>query len=212
MNKRVWDKKPWQAFKTFAILFSFTINLILLIVLLVAAPLILPIINDIASPIVGGLNSSFVDMNQATIRRTIDVSDTIPVVLTVPLSTTTSVVILRDVPLVNVPAKFTLPHGGGEINGVVSLNLPKNLALPVQLDLQVPISETLPVQLAVEAIIPLDETELGAPFNRLQSIFAPLDALLRGLPANGQDLFERISGRVNQPVDSIPVPVGAANE
>ena len=181
MKKRFWDGKPWQAFKTFAILFSFTVNLVLIIVLLVAAPLLLPIVNDVAEPIVGGLNASFVEMNQATIQRTIEVSDTIPVVLTVPLNTTTSVIVTEDVPL-NIPARFTLPDGGGVINGQVTLSLPAELALPVQLDLQVPISETLPVQLAVDAVIPLDETELGAPFDRLQNLFAPLDELLRLAP------------------------------
>ena len=185
-------------------------NLVLLIVLLVAAPLIIPIVNDIAKPIVGGLNTSFVDMNEATIRRTIDVSDTIPVVLTVPLSTTTSVVVVEDVPLSNVPARFILPNGGGEINGTVSLNLPKDLALPVHLNLDVDIDEQLPVQLAVDAVIPLNETELGEPFGRLQGLFAPLDELLGGLPSSNTDLFNRISGHSDAAQE--PVPVEATTE
>ena len=210
MNKNLWNGKPWQAFKTFAIIFSFVVNLVFLIVLLVATPLIIPIVNDIAKPIVGGLNTSFVDMNNATIRRTIDVSDTIPVVLTVPLSTTTSVVVVEEVPLTDVPARFTLPNGGGEINGQVSLSLPKGLALPVHLNLDVDIDETLPVHLAVDAVIPLNETELGPPFGRLQGLFAPLDALLSGLPSSNSDLFSRMSGKAETTPE--PQPVEASTE
>lgn len=198
------NSKPWQAFKTFAILFSFVTNLVLLIVLLITAPLILPVINNIAKPIVGGLNESFEDMNAATIRRTIAVSDTIPVVMNVPLETVTTVVIVQDVPLRNVPATFVFPEGGGAIFGQVSLTLPVSLALPIQLDLNVPINEQLPVQLAVEAVIPLNETELGAPFSRLQGLFSPLDKLLGGLPTNNTELFGRISGRATAP-DAPPV-------
>lgn len=194
MNNSFWDGKPWQAFKTFAIIFSFVMNLVLLIVLLAASPLILPIVNDVAKPIVGGLNDSFVDMNEATIQRTIPVSDTIPVVLTVPLQTGTDVEVTEAVPLEGIPAQFLLPDGGGVINGTVSLNLPQGLVLPVALDLQVPISETLPVQMDVEAVIPLDETELGEPFGRLQGIFSPLNDLLERLPDDAQELQERLSG------------------
>lgn len=208
MRNSLRNGKPWQAFKSFAIIFSFVTNLVLLIVLFVAAPLILPIVNDIAKPIVGGLNESFEDMNAATIQRTIHVSDTIPVVLNVPLSTTTTVVVVEDVNL-NVPATFTFPDGGGQIRGQVELDLPVNMRLPVQLNLDVPIDEELPVQLAVEAIIPLNETELGAPFSRLQELFSPLDALLRGLPANNEELFDRISGD-GAPTE--PAPVETATE
>ncbi len=208
MNKYLRDGKPWQAFKTFAIIFSFVTNLVLIIVLLVASPLIIPIVNDIAKPIVGGLNESFEDMNAATIRRTIDVSDTIPVVLTVPLSTTTTVVVVDAVEL-DVPATFTFPDGGGQINGQVNLELPVNLQLPVQLDLDVPINEQLPVQLAVEAVIPLNETDLGAPFSQLQGLFSPLDALLNGLPATNAELFDRISGNTAVPE---PAPDESATE
>lgn len=202
------NSKPWQAFKTFAIIFSFATNLLLLIVLLAAAPLILPIVNDVAKPIVSGLNESFEDMNTATIRRTIPVSDTIPVVLNVPLETVTTVVLMEEVPLSGVPARFILPGGGGVINGEVSLSLPRGLGLPVRLDLDVPIDAQLPVQLAVEAVIPLNETDLGAPFSRLQGLFAPLDALLGGLPGSNAEFFDRISGRT---AVADPAPVEATS-
>jgi hypothetical protein len=199
--KWLWDGKPWQAFKTFAIIFSFTVNVILLIVLLLIAPLILPIVNNIAVPIVGGLNQSFVDMGEAKITRTIQVDDTIPINFTLPLATTTSVRLTEPVPL-NVNARFVLPGGGGTINGLVELTLPANLELPVYLDIVVPVSQTIPVHLAVDVNIPMNETELGPPFNDLQAIFTPLDNLLLRLPDNEADLFQRIrDGAAGGPAD-----------
>jgi hypothetical protein len=205
MKESIWNGKPWQAFKTFAILFSFAMNLILLIVLLVMAPLILPIVNDIAVPIVGGLNTSFVEMSNAKIERTITVDDTIPISFTLPLQRVTTVVVTEPVPLQNVPARFDLPGGGGSIAGVVSLSLPQGLALPVYLDLDVPVDQTIPVTLAVDVEIPLNETELGVPFTRLEGIFSPLDALLRGLPNDSQDLRNRLLQPPLQPVQDTAV-------
>lgn len=193
MKKFVWDGKPWQAFKTFAIIFSFIVNAVLLLVLLIAAPLILPIVNDIAVPIVGGLNESFVDMSEANITRTIQVEDTLPISFTLPLATATEVVLVDDVRLANVPTTFTLPGTGGAINGAVTLVLPRGLVLPVQLDLDVPVDQEIDVALAVDVDIPLDETELGDPFNRLQTLFGPLDRLLHGLPDSNEELFDRMA-------------------
>lgn len=194
MNKQFWAGKPWQAFKTFAILFSFTMNLVLLIVLLLLAPHILPLVDNSVKPLVGGLNNSFVQMSTATISRTIVVDDTMPISFTLPLQTTTDVTVVRSVPLEGIPAQFRLPDGGGVINGQVFLALPQGLTLPVQLALDVPVDQEIPVHLAVGVQIPLKETELGAPFATLQGLFAPLDALLQRLPGSNSELFQRIGG------------------
>ena len=116
MTKSFWQGKPWQAFKNFAIIFSFVFNAVFLIVLLVAAPLLIPILNDVAEPLVGGLSDSFVQMGEANIRRTIEVNDVIPIAFTLPLSTETVVTTTAAVPL-QVPAEFILPDGGGTIRG-----------------------------------------------------------------------------------------------
>lgn len=194
MGDHFWQRKPWQAFKNFAIIFSFIVNFILLLVLLLAAPLIIPIVDTVAQPLVGGLSDSFVQMGEASIVRTIAVDDSIPVSFTLPLSTTTDVVLDQDVPL-EVPATFTFPNGGGTINGAVRLQLPEGLILPIRLDFDVPVSNTIPVQLDVGVDIPLQETELGRPFNTLQQLFVPLDAFLEGLPDSNEELFQRITGR-----------------
>lgn len=200
MRKYLWEGTPWQAFKNFAIIFSFIVNIITVLVLLIAAPLIIPIVNDIAEPIVGGLNDSFVDMGEAHIVQTIQVQDSIPVVFTLPLSTTTSVRLTAPVPI-QAQTSFSLPDGGGTINGIVNLTLAEGLELPVALNLIVPVNQTVPVDLSVAVDIPLADTELGPPFRNLQGIFSPLNGLIRGLPSSNDELFDRVSGTVTEPED-----------
>ena len=196
-RKWVWSGKPWQAFKTFAIIFSFVMNFVLLLVLLIAAPLILPIVDSVAEPLVGGLSDSCFDMSGATIARTIEVEDTIPINFVLALNTETDVVVVDSIPL-SIPAQFTLPGGGGQINGNVSLALPEGLTLPVQLNLDVPVDQEIDVALAVDVQIPLQETELGGPFNTLRGLFEPLDRLIKGLPSSNDELMGRVQA-ANRP-------------
>lgn len=206
MRNYLWQQKPWQAFKNFAIIFSFITNVVLLLLLLLAAPLIIPIVDAIVDPLVGGLATSFVQMEDADITRTIQVEDELPVQFTLPVSTVTDVILVEPVPL-TVPATFNLPAGGGTIRGSVNLELPQGLTLPMQLDLTVPVSQTVPVNLAVGVDIPLNETELGTPFATLEGLFTPLDHFLQGLPDNNEELLRRVTAAQEQ-----PDPVGTARK
>lgn len=198
MRNWIWQARPWQAFKSFAILFSFTMNLVLLIGLLLAAPYILPALDTIATPLVGGLSESFQQMGDARIERTITVEDTVPVQFDLPLETTTIVTLAQPVPL-SVPASFSFPGGGGAINGTVALQLPAGTQLPIDLALNVPVSNTIPVNLNVAVDIPLNETDLGQPFGTLQRLFTPLDTMLRQLPADNDELINRVTQREDEP-------------
>ncbi|MBN8633771.1 MAG: hypothetical protein J0M07_00505 [Anaerolineae bacterium] len=169
--------------KNFMILFSFIVNLILIIVLVVLLLLIFDIKNNVASPLLTGLHSSFVGLDEATIDWTIPVRDTIPVVLNVPLETQTVVVLTQSVPLV-VNATITLPGVGVLNNASVNLSLPAGLELPVALDIDVPINEELPVALDVRAVIPVSETQLHDPINNLRLTFEPIVRALFNLPDN----------------------------
>lgn len=200
-----WQARPWQAFKNFAIIFSFIVNIIVIIGLLLALPLLIPALNGVAKPLVGGLTDSFVQMGDASIERTIAVDDQIPVVFTLPLQENTNVLLVEPVPM-SVPATFVLPAGGGTINGTVILELPSGTSLPVALDMQVPVSTTIPVQLDVGVDIPLQETELATPFNTLRLLFEPLNGFMDGLPNSNDDLYERLSDREEAPTP--PSPVG----
>ena len=178
----LWQQKPFQAFKNFALIFSFIVNFVLVIVLLLALPLILPAVNDAAKPIVGGLNQSFVEMNQAAITRTIEVNDMVPVNLDIQLSTDTVVTLTGDVPLINYPITMNFAGGAGQINGTVNMILPTGMALPVHLNLGVPVRDQIPVNLLVDVNIPLTETQLVTPFTRLENLFAPIVTELDKLP------------------------------
>lgn len=110
-------RRIWNAFKNFAIFFSFVVNFIFLIVILLLLTVIFQITSGIAEPLLGGLYGSFVGLNKARIITTIDVNDTInvrdtiqvvdsinvkdtiPVVLDIPLQQNTVVILTQPVPI-----------------------------------------------------------------------------------------------------------------
>ena len=58
-------KGLWEAFKTFAILFSFIVNVVLVIVLVVLGTQLFQLKNYIAEPLIDGLHSSFVGLDNS---------------------------------------------------------------------------------------------------------------------------------------------------
>ncbi|MDX2140223.1 MAG: hypothetical protein SF123_19210 [Chloroflexota bacterium] len=191
--------------KNFMILFSFIVNLILIIVLIVLLLLIFEIKNQIATPLVSGLHSSFVGLDQATIDWTIPVRERVPVVLDVPVNLTTTVVLTDEVAL-NVPASVQI-EGSAPLGAVVSLNLPVGLELPVSLNFILPLNQELPVNLDVRAVIPLEQTQLHDPFENLRLMFEPLAVALHNLP-NG---FNEVPGFVGNALDADGVNLLAPN-
>ncbi|NDJ63266.1 MAG: hypothetical protein GYB67_19250 [Chloroflexi bacterium] len=175
--------------KNFMILFSFIVNLVLVIVLLVAGLLLTDINSQVLRPLIAGLHSSFVGLDESTIDWTIPVRDRIPVQLTVPLQTETTVTLTEAVPLA-VVANITLPGVGVLNNATVNLSLPRGLDLPVNLDLLVPIDEQLDVSLDVRAVIPLRETQLHDPVNNLRLLLEPVVRALYNAP---EDLPEAVA-------------------
>jgi hypothetical protein len=177
-------------FWRFMIIFSFIVNLILVVVLVGALLFIFEIKKSIADPLIGGLHSTAVGLENATIDWTIPVRDTIPVNLDVKLDTDTVVVLTSPVPL-QVNATIDLP--GINAYGVaanVNLTLPAGLVLPVHLNLDVPVREpALPVSLDVRAIIPLRETQLADPIRELALLFEPLAIGLHNLPNDFNETF-----------------------
>ncbi len=179
---RLQRKNLWPAFKTLAILFSFAVNLTLVIVLLVLGGWILfPAKTDLVEPILDDLQGAITSLEQATIYRTIDIDEQVPVSFTLPLNQATVVILSQDVELIR-PATFQLPGGGGAINGTVNLNLPQGLELPVFLSLDVPVDNSIPVRFPVEVAIPLKETELNQTVVKLNDLLGPIIEYLNGLP------------------------------
>src|SRR5687768_11221103 len=85
--------------KNFMIVFSFVVNLVLVIVVVTTGLLLFDIKRNVAMPLVAGLHSSFVGLDQATIDYTIPVREMIPIDLNIPLQTTTVVSLTQAVPL-----------------------------------------------------------------------------------------------------------------
>ena len=180
---RVW----WNSFKTVALLISFITNIVFFIVLIILLMNIFQIKNGILEPLIDGLHRNFVGLDDAVIIRTIDVSDQIPVTFDLPLQQDTDVVLTRDVPIA-ASATFTLPGGGGVINGRVDIVLPNGLVLPIHLDMSVPVDTSIPINLPVNVEIPLKETQLHAPFNNLRALLEPYVRVLDNLPSSWDEV------------------------
>ena len=109
----------WSAFKNIAVLFSFAVCFVLVMVLLLLAIGVLtiaPALPGLQSgticPLIADINGLVNDLDNAVINRTIQISTTIPVVFDLPLRTNTNVSLTEGVTL-NRPTSFTLPAGGG---------------------------------------------------------------------------------------------------
>lgn len=186
-------------FMRFAIYFSFVMNAILLLVVVVLVALIFQIRNLIGVPLIGGLYDSFIQMDQATIIAnvpvddTIMVNDTVPVNFDLPLQTATMVELAEDAPIDGatiylngqpVPLSLVLRKG-------TKLNMNLNLIVPVRQNL--PIQLKVPVKLNVAVNIPLKDTELHQPFANLANIIGPYDAMLDATPTDWTDIPRWIS-------------------
>lgn len=187
-----------RAFKTFMIIFSFVVNLVLIIVVVALVLLIFDLKNNVVTPLVTGLHSSFVGLDEATIDWTIPVRDSIPVKFDLPLNQGTVVRLTENVPL-SVAATINLPGVGVLNNAQVFLSLPAGLELPVQLDLTVPVDQEIDVSLDVRAVIPLNETQLHDPVENLRLVFEPIVRALYNLPDDfgeaGQMVGDILAGR-----------------
>ncbi len=164
----------------FMVIFSFIVNVVLVVVVAFLLLTIFQINENIAKPLVGGLHSSFVGLDEATIDWTIPVRENVPVKLTIPISMDTTVVLTEAVPL-SVVADITAPALTLN-NATVNLDLPVDLELPVNLDIVVEVDDTLPVELDVRAVIPLQETQLHDVADSLRLLLEPIAIGLHNAP------------------------------
>ena len=178
----------WGAFKNVAILFSFTVNFILVLVLLLSPGPVLMAKSDIVEPLLGALDAAFVHLGETNISANVPVSTTMPVKFTLPLTQTTNVTLAAPVPL-HMPATFFLPGGGGTINGTVSLNLPQGMVLPVILAMDIPVSTTIPVVIDVPVKLNLSEAGMQPAIDELRAVLGPLHATLQSIPNTPREIL-----------------------
>jgi hypothetical protein len=167
----------WLAFERFALIFSFCMNAILLLVVLVLLGLLLPIRDFVRSQYMDPVMAEIDRLGNTHIKTTVFVEDEIQVKFDLPLSQAVQVTTIAPVPL-ETEAFFTLPGGGGYIRGTVSLDLPEGTVLPVMLDTTVPVDQMVPVKLEVPVDINLGDTDLKASVDNFKALLVPLDDLL----------------------------------
>jgi len=208
-----------RVFWRFMIIFSFIVNIVLVIVLIALGLLIFEIKGNIADPLIGGLHSTAVGLKESTIDWTIPVRDSLGINLDVPINATTItsrvesiggrpvnpipgetvVRLTRPVPLA---IRGQIDLGRGILTDVpIEISLPAGLELPVALDLAVNLETDIPVELDVRAVIPLSETQLNDPVDTLRLLFEPLAVGLHNLPDNfsqvGPFTSQAISGELD---------------
>jgi hypothetical protein len=194
-------------FWRFMVIYSFIVSIVLVIVLAVLLLLIFDIKRNIAQPLVGGLHSSFIGLNEATIDWTIPVRGEIPLDLNIPLQTQTIVTLSQDVPL-TLEARITF--NGELVPTTVFLSLPAGTELDVFLDLIVPVQTTVPVSLDVRAVIPLQATQLHDVATNLRLLFEPLAVGLYNLPEDFGEAIDLAGDVLAGDADLLDGPRGNA--
>ncbi len=181
--------KLWLAFKNFAILFSFVVNFVLIIVLLLSPDPIFGTKSEIAEPLLLDLDSAFEALGETTIRTTVQINHVLPISFDIPVQQQTSAILNQSIPL-RVPATFHFPSGGGSINGMVSLELPNGQALPVTLDFNVPVETSIPVEFSIPVEIELYSAGMGPAIEQLRAVFKPITAFVQERPDSPQETLQ----------------------
>lgn len=122
------------------------------------------------------------DLRQSSIDYQVRVEQSLPVVLSVPISQTVSVPISTTLPI-NTQATIPLrtPIGTFPITIPIQTIVPVDLQPKVPIRLTVPVSTTIPVVLDVPIHVAIADTELGESLGQAQ---AALEALASDLGAS----------------------------
>ena len=166
-NRELTRRAYWDV----AAAFSLIVNAILVGALLVMAGQIRNL-KTMTNSLLGGLYSNFVKMDQASIATTISVVSQIPISFNLPIQQNTNVTLTSSVPIAG--AWVIINSGGLSINAPANVTLPAGTNLPIALNLNVPVQATIPISLQVPVNIPLNQTDLHAPFTGLQQTISPL--------------------------------------
>lgn len=177
-----WNKL-WDAFKNFAIVFSFILNLLTFCAMILLLDIVFckmpPLKEQVIEPKATRILTALDRLENAVITVDVPINETTPINFTLPVHARTTVTTTDPVPL-NTGANFFLPGGGGSIRGTVNLVLPTGLQLPVELYIKVPVSQTIPIRMEVPVSIILRDTELGVAIHDLIEELKPfLEILIR---------------------------------
>ena len=178
--------KTLPAFWTVASLISVLVNVLLIVALVVLGREFFALKAIVGDKLLGGLYENFIYMDQAHIQTSINVSDTIPINFTLPISQDTVVVLTQNTPISG--ANVRINTGGMTIHSPANIILPAGTNLPIHLELSVPVTTSVPINITVPIDIPLQQTELHKPFIGLQQVVAPFYTLMQPQIKTAQDL------------------------
>ncbi len=174
-------------FWTITGILSLVVNVVLIGIVITLASQIFSLKSTLETQLLGGLNNNFGLMDQAHIKTTIPISTTVPAKFDLPVSTNTTVTLQKDV-LIKKARVVSLVSGGVSIvNAPTDILLPAGTQLPITLNITVPVDQQIPVNLTVAVDIPLDQTDLHAPFVGLQNVVGPYINLLQSSPNTLED-------------------------
>jgi len=183
------------AFWTIASVMSFTVNIVMIVILLILLQMLGTIqltANDQFSGLLGGLYTNFVKMDQATIAANIPVDATIPLNIVVPVQATTRITLAETVVIPN--AHVRINTGALNIDADAQVTLPANTPLVVNLDFPLTVQNNIPIHLDVPVNIPLSQTQLHEPFVGLRQVVEPWYCLVEpNALANGVQVCSPIS-------------------
>ncbi|MGC9398496.1 MAG: hypothetical protein ACP5HM_05100 [Anaerolineae bacterium] len=185
-GRRRW--RFWGAFKDIAIIFSFVMNFVLLMVLLLSPGPIFQAKSHIAEPLLADMDRAFAGLGETDIISTVHINEEPLIKFDLPIRQNIAVTLTEPVPL-QVPATFFLPGGGGSINGTVYLKLPPGMRLPIDLQMTVPVSENVPITMSVPVTINLNEGGLEPAIIELRNVFSPINATLQSLPDSLEEIL-----------------------
>jgi hypothetical protein len=181
-----------ERFQNFAIIFSFVVNAILVVVVLVLLSQIMTIKKQMLEPLIYGLDSSFASLGEATIDTSIPISQQLrvafdlPVKFELPLEQNTTVTTLTPTPI-NTTVNLSL-GSFGRINAPVSLNLPAGTPLRVKLAMKIPVDtvvrvdQQVPVRFSQGAQIKLGPAGLDPVVAQLRGVVHPYVVMMQSLP------------------------------
>ncbi|MGQ9466295.1 MAG: hypothetical protein ACUVSH_02440 [Anaerolineae bacterium] len=193
-------QRLWRAFANVAIIFSFIVNLVLVLVLILAVGPLLHLKTHLLEPLLDNLDRAFLGLGETAIHTTVPVDQSIPIQFDLPLdqplaldfdlpiTQDTVVVLLRDtsipnttVYLNNVPVRTTVILPAGTPLPVrLNMVVPVEKTIPVQMT--VPVSQTVPIKMDIPVAIPLGPSGLDSAVQRLRDVFVPVRRLIESLP------------------------------
>jgi len=190
------------AFWTFTGILSLIVNLVLIAILLVALRMLGVIqltANDQLTGLLGGLYTNFVKMDEATIAANIPVDATIPLNIVVPVQMSTRIRLYENY---TIPARVYIQSENLLIDEDATVTLfatpPGAPGLPITLDFQLTVQDSIPIHLDVPVNIPLKNTQLHEPFTGLRQVVEPWYCLVEpNALVNGVQVCSPLANPIN---------------